>query len=79
MKKKLAVEKNPDDVIPFEIMERSIVTIGESISRINKTRVTRKMVVALIQDDCKVGKGIIETVLDSFEQLEQNYLKKKSK
>lgn len=76
-KKKLVVEKNPEDIIPFVVMERSIVAIGESMARINKTRVTRRMIVALIWDDCKIGKGIIETVLDSFEQLEARYLKKK--
>jgi len=75
--RKLKVEKNPEDNIPFEVMERSLVQISESMSKINKTRISKKMIVALIQDDTKLGKGIIETVLNSFETLEAQYLKKK--
>lgn len=76
--RKVKIEKNPEDNIPFEVMERSLVQISDSLSKINKTRISRKMIVALIQDDTKIGKGIIETVLNSFESLETQYLKKKN-
>ncbi len=77
--KKIEVRKDPEDEIVFEVMERSIVTISEAMARMNRTRVSRKLIVALIQDDTKFGKGIIETILNSFEQLEVRYLKKKAK
>ena len=63
--KRVKVQADENDVIPFEIMERSIVAIGDALSKINKTRVSRKLIVALIQDDTKMGKGLIETVLNS--------------
>ena len=78
MRKAIEVTKDAEDEIPFEVMERSIVEIGQAMARISKTRVSRKLIVALIQDDIKVGKGLIETVLNSLDMLEKRYLKPKA-
>lgn len=77
MKKIIKVVQDEENIVPFEVMEESIVRISESLKKLSKTRVTNKLIVALIQDDCKLGKGIIETVILSMEQLEKNYLKAK--
>lgn len=77
MSKKIVVTKNEADEFAIEVMERAIVDISESLRRIEKTRVTRKMIVALIKDNIGYSKSVIETVLNSLENLEKNYLKGK--
>ena len=77
MSKKIVVTKNEADEFAIEVMERAIVDISESLRRIEKTRVTRKMIVALIKDNIGYSKAVIEAVLASLENLEKNYLKGK--
>lgn len=76
MKNKLVVKQDPENELPFEVMAKSIAQIGESLAKIQKTRVTRKLIVALIADDTKQPKNRINLILDSYEQLESIYLTK---
>jgi hypothetical protein len=75
--KDVNIIKDAENEVPFEIMEQTLVKIGDSMRKIDKTRVSRKLIVTLIQDDTKLRKGTIETVLNSFQNLENKYLKKK--
>lgn len=79
MKKKIEVVKDEADEIPFEVMERAIVEISESMKRITETRVSRKMLVVLLRDSTGLTKGTIESVLNGLDRIEQNYLKPKAK
>lgn len=74
--KKIVIVKDEEKPIPFEVMEEALVQIGQALKKIEKTRVSKRLIVALIQDDTKLGKGLIETVLNSFDSLEQKYLKR---
>lgn len=71
------VDKETENTNAIELIERAIVEISASMKRINATRLSRRALVTLISDDAKLGKGIVETVLNSLEQLEATYLKKK--
>jgi hypothetical protein len=77
--KKILVNQDPENEVPFEVMAKCIETISKSMEQIHKTRVTRKMIVALIQDKSNLSKSTIELVLNNLEALEENYLKKKPK
>ena len=73
----LIVKQADDHEIPFEVMAGAIEHISKSMRAIEKSRATRKLIVALIADNSKLGKGTIEIVLNNLEQLEERYLKKR--
>lgn len=77
MAKNIKVVKDEQNLVDAEVFEQAIVDIGLAMKRLGNTRVSQKMIVALIHDDTKLGKGTIETVLKSLDQLEATYLKKK--
>lgn len=58
-----------------EILATAITQISESAKKLSKSGLNRKGVIALINDDTKLGKGIIETVLLSLEGLAKTYTK----
>jgi len=78
MKKTLRViDKETGEEVGAEIIAQQIEEISKAMARFEKSRVTRKLLVALIHDDTKIGKNQIEIILDSFEFLERRYLKPK--
>lgn len=77
--KPIKVVKNPEDEIPVEVLERSIVEIAEGMRRINATRLNRRALVALIQDSSGLPKTKIEIVLNTLGDLESIYLKKEGR
>jgi hypothetical protein len=74
-KKKLVVTKNEEAEVPFEVMQQAIVDIAESMRRLSETRVSRRLILALVKDNTGISKEVIGTVLDSLEHLERVYLK----
>jgi hypothetical protein len=66
-----------DEQTPVEkdVLATAIVQISEAMKRLSKSGINRKGVVALVNDDTKLGKGLIETVLISLENLAKNYAK----
>ena len=79
MTQKIAVKQNPESKVPVEIMAEAIERISRSMRYINQSRVSRKMIVALIHDNSKLGKRDIEIVLNNLDALEKNYLKPRAK
>lgn len=73
--KALKLVKDPDAPVAAELLEQAIVDIGDAMKRIQSTRLTRKAIIVLIADDTKLGKGIVDTVFSSLEQLDRTYLK----
>lgn len=66
-----------DEQAPVEkdVLATAIVQISEAMKRLSKSGINRKGIVALVNDDTKLGKGLIETVLISLENLAKNYAK----
>lgn len=66
-----------DDAAPVEkeVLATAIVQIGDAMKKLEKSGLNRKGVIALINDDTKLGKGIIETVLLSLGNLAKTYTK----
>lgn len=58
-----------------ELVAQHIEKISKAIDKIDKSKASRKLIVALIQDDIKIGKHSIEAVLDSLDSLATWYLK----
>ncbi len=77
--KKVKVKFNEDKPEAVEVLAKSIIEISASMRRIEASRLSRRAIVALIQNDVGMNKGAIETVIDSLTNLEQNYLKPKKK
>lgn len=85
MKRKAAPkEKTPtvnvvgEAEVGVEILAASIKEIAASMKRINESRLNRRALVILIAADTALGRGVVETVLNSMAYLEQRYLKKAS-
>lgn len=66
----------PADVA--QIIEESIVQMADAMKRMASTRLSRKTLVVLLMHDTKLGMGTVEQVLDSLENLESKWLKKRS-
>lgn len=75
--KKINVVKDADNPIAVEVIEQSIIDIGDAMKRISQTRLNRKALVVLISKDTGIGQGTIESILDSLDSLETTYLKPK--
>jgi len=61
--------------ITKEVLATSIVAISNAVKKLYDSGLNRRAVVALIVDDTKLGKGTIETVLDSLLDLRKTYTK----
>jgi hypothetical protein len=58
-----------------EVLATSIVAISDAVKKLYDGGLNRRAVVALIADDTKLGKGTIETVLNSLLDLRKTYTK----
>lgn len=72
---KVKVVQDFDEPVEKEVLASAIVQISEATKKLYKTGLNKKAVVALINDDTKLGKGLVETVLNSLETLAKKYTK----
>lgn len=72
----IKIIKNQDKPETREILAEAIVRIGESMEKLSSSGLNKKAIIALIQDDTKLGKGCIETVLESLTRLKGWYCRK---
>jgi hypothetical protein len=70
-----AYKGRTEQPITKEILATAIVEISDAVQKLYKSGLNRRAVVALVADDTKLGKGTIETVLDSLLDLRKTYTK----
>lgn len=58
-----------------EVLATAIIQISDAVRKLDKSGLNQKAIVALVNDDTKLGKGIIETVLLSLRDLAKTYTK----
>jgi len=58
-----------------DILATSITQISDAVTKLYDSGLNRRAIVALINDDTKLGKGAIEAVLDSLHDLRKTYTK----
>ena len=58
-----------------EVLATAITQISDAVRRLDKSGLNQKAIIALINDDTKLGKGLIETVLLSLRDLAKTYTK----
>ena len=58
-----------------EIIAASIIEIAASMKKLNDSRLTRKAILVLVCADTGIGKGIVNTVLESLAGLEHTYVR----
>jgi hypothetical protein len=58
-----------------EVLATAIVQISGAVKSLEKSGLNRRAIIALIADDTKLGKGTINTVLNSIGDLAKNYTK----
>lgn len=63
--------------VPAVIIAQSVKKIAEAAEKMRQSGLNRRAIVALIQDECKLGKREIELVLNCLEELGNLYLTKK--
>lgn len=69
----IKVLKNKEQPESKEVLAEAIIRISESMEELAASGLNRKAIIALINDDTKLGKGCIETVLDSLTRLKGWY------
>lgn len=67
--------KGTKEPVTKPVLATAILAISESVKQLYGSGLNRKAVVALIADDTKLGKGTIETVLSSLQDLAKTYTK----
>jgi UDP-N-acetylmuramoylalanine-D-glutamate ligase len=78
MKLNKEIKVEPVEKEPFEIvLEKAIVEISAAFKKLESTRLSKKLIVALIYDDTKISKSTISAILESYKGLEHRYLKPK--
>lgn len=75
MSRKVVAKFSEPDPEPVEVLVSSIVTIGESMKRIDATRLTHRALVTLIQADTGISRGNITRILECLSSLEKSWLK----
>lgn len=73
---KVTIKQRPENPIPVEIMAEAVVEIASAMKVLERTRLSRKAVIALVHDSSGVPKRVIADVLDHLQNLEKNWLKK---
>ncbi len=76
-KEKIEVIKDAENPILFEVLEQSIVSISRTLKKLDETRITEKLILALVKDDTGLSKNTVFIVLHSLRDLEKKYLKAK--
>jgi len=72
---KARIVQDEESPVEKDVLATAIVQISSAMKRLSKSGINRKGIVALVNDDTKLGKGLIETVLISLENLAKNYAK----
>jgi len=72
---KVNVQQN-EQPVPAEIMAQAIISISDSMKKLNNSGLKRKAIVALIHDQSKISKRHIEIVLNNLESLRQDWCTK---
>lgn len=83
--KTITVSTDEENPIPVEIVADSILSISDAIKKFNDSRLSRRAILVLIQDNCKpAGNGFnkkpvnmktVEAVWDSIQSLRKAYIK----
>lgn len=76
-KQKPIVKQNEENEVSFEMLAQSIVEIGSAMKKLNASRLNRKALILLVSKSSGQSQTATERVLDSLDQLEATYLKKK--
>jgi hypothetical protein len=72
---KARIVQDEESPVEKDVLATAIVQISTAMKKLSKSGINRKGIVALVNDDTKLGKGLIETVLISLENLAKNYAK----
>jgi len=73
--KMVRVVQDEEKPVTKEVLATAITQISEAVRKLEKSGLNQKAIVALINDDTKLGKGLIETVLISLRDLAKTYTK----
>lgn len=74
---KTAEQQAEEDAARIVAIEDAVLVVSRAMQRIAQSRVSKKMLVALIHDESRLPKGQIELVLNNLSQLEKTWLKPK--
>lgn len=74
------MENKKLEEVPFggEAIVAAIVEIDKAMKALNRSRLSRKAITALIKDSSGIPKTTIDVVLNNLEALEKIYLKPKN-
>ena len=76
VKKKVIVAQDSSVPVPAEILAASIVRIGDAADRLMKSGLNRRAIILLLSASAKVGRPVVEAVLDAMLDLKSTYLSK---
>lgn len=75
MKPKIIQPAPPSEPLAAEVIATEIQKISKAMEAIQNSKLKRRAIVALIQDQSKLPKRTIEIVLNNLEELEKDWCK----
>jgi hypothetical protein len=77
-KKKLKIEKDPENEIPVQILEQAILDISSGLRKIRSGRLNDRAIILLVQysvGTAVVTQAQVKAVLDAATNLDRHYFK----
>lgn len=71
----ITVKVNEENPEPMELIAKSIIEISDAFDKINKSSLSRRAIVLLLQDITKLGQRDINSILDAAPKLKSFYIK----
>lgn len=71
--KSVLVKNDSDKPVPKEILADAIVRVSDSLTKLRKSGLNEKAIIALVKDDTGESKETIKRVLFSLDYLKKTY------
>ena len=72
---KTTIVQSTEEPEPLEIIADAVIKVADGLEAINRSRLSRRAVVLLLQDATKLGRRDIEAMLDAGPLLKDYYIK----
>lgn len=75
-KQAVTIKTNEENPEPLEIIAQAVIDISKAFERIQKSRLSQRLIILLIQDQTKISHAKIRQILEVVPKLKDIYLKK---
>lgn len=67
------ITQDDEKPVPKEVLADAIVRMSEAVTGLRRSGLNERAIIVLVADKTKIGKGIVEDVLDGLASLRETY------